>query len=93
MKRSKSTLEKSLELAIPYEKLTNYEKEAAEISEAAGKVCAETIIPYPPGIPLLLTGELITDEKIKQLTELLFAGARFQGGALLKSNQINIFRT
>lgn len=44
------------ELAIPYEKLSNVQMEAISITEAAGHVCAETITPYPPGIPLLLMG-------------------------------------
>jgi arginine/lysine/ornithine decarboxylase len=81
------------ELAIPYEKLSNIESEVISISEAAGQVCAETIIPYPPGIPLLLMGELITEEKVKQLTQLMNTGARFQGGSFLDNNQINIVKT
>lgn len=85
--------EKISELAIPYEKLSNIESDIIHISEAAGQVCAETIIPYPPGIPLLLMGELITEEKVKQLAQLISTGARFQGGSLLDSNQINIVRT
>jgi arginine/lysine/ornithine decarboxylase len=78
------------ELAISHDKLTNMEKQLIPISEAAGQVCAETIIPYPPGIPLLLMGELITEEKVKQLTQLISTGARFQGGSFLDSNKINI---
>jgi arginine/lysine/ornithine decarboxylase len=78
------------ELVISHDKLTDMEKQLIPISEAAGQVCAETIIPYPPGIPLLLMGELITEEKVKQLTQLISTGARFQGGSFLDSNQINI---
>ncbi|MEH7492281.1 aminotransferase class I/II-fold pyridoxal phosphate-dependent enzyme [Neobacillus niacini] len=81
------------ELAIPYEKLSNIENEVIPIAEAAGQVCAETIVPYPPGIPLLLMGELITEEKLRQLTQLMNAGARFQGGFFLDSYQINIVKT
>ncbi|KGM45369.1 aminotransferase class I/II-fold pyridoxal phosphate-dependent enzyme [Neobacillus niacini] len=81
------------ELAIPYEELSKVESEVIPISQAAGQVCAETIIPYPPGIPLLLTGELITEEKVKQLAQLIDTGARFQGGSFLDRNQINIVRT
>ena len=81
------------ELAIPYEKLSNVEKEAVSITEAAGQVCAETITPYPPGIPLLLLGELITDEKINQLIQLMNMGARFQGGSFLDKKLINIVKT
>ncbi|MEH7014144.1 aminotransferase class I/II-fold pyridoxal phosphate-dependent enzyme [Neobacillus niacini] len=81
------------ELAIPYEKLLSYEKKAVPILQAIGNVCAETIIPYPPGIPILLIGELITEEKINHLDQLMNAGARFQGGSYLDKNLINIFRT
>jgi arginine/lysine/ornithine decarboxylase len=84
--------EKISELVIPYEKLSNIGIDIIHISEAAGQVCAETIIPYPPGIPLLLMGELITEEKVKQLTQLISKGARFQGGSSLDLNQINIVR-
>jgi len=72
--------------------LSNMEKELLPVSEAAGQVCAETIIPYPPGIPLLLMGELITVEKVKQLTQLMNAGARFPGGSFVDRNQIKIVR-
>lgn len=81
------------ELAIPYESFPSIEKAAVQILEAAGNVCGETIIPYPPGIPLLLIGELITEEKIQQLIQLMNMGARFQGGSCLEKKQINIFRT
>lgn len=80
------------ELAISHDKLSNMEKQLIPVSEAAGQVCAETIIPYPPGIPLLLMGELITVEKVKQLTQLMNAGARFQGGSFLDRNLIKIVR-
>ena len=32
------------------------------IDEAAGKVCASSIIPYPPGIPIVCPGEILTKE-------------------------------
>ena len=33
-----------------------------KIEKAIGKISAETITPYPPGIPLLVPGEIITQE-------------------------------
>ena len=32
------------------------------IDEAAGKVCAASIIPYPPGVPIACPGEILTAE-------------------------------
>lgn len=36
-----------------------------EKNDAMGKICAEIIINYPPGIPLLLPGEKITNENVE----------------------------
>lgn len=36
-------------------------------SEAHGRVCREAIIPYPPGIPLILPGEVIDDYIISSI--------------------------
>ncbi len=41
------------------------------LAEAAGAVGAEQVIPYPPGIPLLMPGERITREMIDYLRFLL----------------------
>jgi arginine/lysine/ornithine decarboxylase len=35
-------------------------RELVKTSDAAGRVCAESIFAYPPGIPLVLPGEIIT---------------------------------
>ena len=80
-------------MAIPYELMSALEVSDVPITDAAGTVCAETIIPYPPGIPLLLKGELITDEAIKLLNALMKSGARFQGGASLDRGLIKVFWT
>ncbi|MDQ2865895.1 MAG: aminotransferase class I/II-fold pyridoxal phosphate-dependent enzyme [Candidatus Eremiobacteraeota bacterium] len=47
--------------------------------ESAGKICAETISPYPPGIPVLSPGEEITSELIDYIRLELKAGVRIQG--------------
>jgi len=41
-----------------------------KINNAVGKISAETITPYPPGIPLLLPGEIITREICDYLREI-----------------------
>ena len=37
------------------------------IAGASGKICAETIAPYPPGIPLILPGEIFDDYIVARL--------------------------
>ncbi|WLR48480.1 lysine decarboxylase [Halobacillus litoralis] len=46
--------------------------------EAAGYVAAEAIIPYPPGIPLVMKGERLNEQHVAQVHALLSQGARFQ---------------
>ncbi|MGN7457909.1 aminotransferase class I/II-fold pyridoxal phosphate-dependent enzyme [Paenibacillus pasadenensis] len=53
------------------------ETELVPLLEAAGRISAETIIPYPPGIPLVLEGEPLTDRAIASMQRL--KEARFQG--------------
>jgi arginine/lysine/ornithine decarboxylase len=42
--------------------------------EAAGRIAAEQITPYPPGIPVIVPGELISDAVIEYLESGLKAG-------------------
>ncbi len=55
----------------PYETVT--------LEASAGCTCAEIITPYPPGIPVLCPGEIITPETVDYLKMELAAGANIQG--------------
>ena len=55
--------------------------ETIPVEQAIGRISAESIAGYPPGIPALLPGERITDEVITYLRELTRAGARLHGAA------------
>lgn len=44
------------------------------LSEAAGRIAAEAITPYPPGIPLVMPGERLDDDVIGLLRALRAAG-------------------
>jgi lysine decarboxylase len=55
--------------------------DAVPVDEADGRVSAEAIAGYPPGIPALLPGERITAEVIAYLRELRDAGARLHGAS------------
>jgi arginine decarboxylase len=46
--------------------------------EAVGKVAAQSVIPYPPGIPLIMKGEQITRDHLHHIEELVQQGATFQ---------------
>jgi arginine decarboxylase len=55
--------------------------EVVAVDDADGRVSAEAIAGYPPGIPALLPGERITGEVIAYLRELRDAGARLHGAS------------
>lgn len=42
-------------------------RETVRSEAAAGRVCAETVAPYPPGIPALAPGEVVTRELLEAL--------------------------
>lgn len=53
--------------------------EFVKFKESKGRICAETISPYPPGIPVISPGEEITEQIIDYLSLELKAGVRMQG--------------
>ena len=57
------------------------------LDEAAGCVCSEFVMCYPPGIPILAPGELITDEIIKYIKY-----AKEKGCSMTGTEDINIER-
>lgn len=57
------------------------ETEQLALEDSAGRIAAEMVIPYPPGIPLLYPGELISKAICERLMGLSRSGAKFQGCA------------
>ncbi len=55
------------------------ETEHVAFKRSGGRICAEVITPYPPGIPVLSPGEEITPETIAYLELEKKAGVRMQG--------------
>lgn len=49
------------------------------LEAAEGQICSEMVIPYPPGIPLLVPGERIDAQVIELIRELREGGSRFHG--------------
>ncbi|MYL32981.1 aminotransferase class I/II-fold pyridoxal phosphate-dependent enzyme [Pontibacillus yanchengensis] len=53
--------------------------ETIPLIEAAGRISAEFVMVYPPGIPIFLPGEIITKDNIYYIHENLDAGLPVQG--------------
>jgi arginine/lysine/ornithine decarboxylase len=49
------------------------------LAAAVGRVAAEFVVPYPPGIPVLAPGEIVSQEKIDYLIELACRDAYISG--------------
>jgi arginine decarboxylase len=49
------------------------------IDDAIGKISAESICPYPPGIPVLISGEIITIEALDYLKSIIDLGGEIIG--------------
>ena len=50
--------------------------ETVPFAEAAGRVSAELVALYPPGVPVLAPGELVTEQTLAALTDAAADGVR-----------------
>jgi hypothetical protein len=57
------------------------EKESVPIKEAYGRVAGESVMAYPPGIPILAPGELITKDIVDHILYAKEKGCSLQGTA------------
>jgi lysine decarboxylase len=62
-------------LAMPPRSAALGKKSTVSLDSAAGRTCAEMVMFYPPGIPLLMPGEMVTRETTDVCRKLLAAGA------------------
>ncbi|MCG1020484.1 aminotransferase class I/II-fold pyridoxal phosphate-dependent enzyme [Sutcliffiella horikoshii] len=55
------------------------ETEIVPFEESAGRIIAEFIMVYPPGIPIFTPGEIITEDNLAYITKTLEVGLPVQG--------------
>ena len=68
------------------------EKVSLPIKEACGKICGEFVMCYPPGIPILAPGEMITKEIAEYIIYAKEKGCSMQGTEDPKVNNINVLK-
>jgi len=93
--KASQTAYKFVQLTEPvytFDEMASLNKEWLPYMRTIGRISASMIIPYPPGIPLLVPGERITVAKLSQLEELLAAGATFQGNHRLTEKMIQVIK-
>ena len=64
--------------------------ESLPIRETAGRICSEFVMCYPPGIPILAPGEVITKEIIEYICYAKEKGCSMQGPEDPDVNNINV---
>jgi lysine decarboxylase len=62
-------------LAMPPRTAALARKATVALNNAAGRTCAEMVMFYPPGIPLLMPGEMVSEQTLDVCRQLLAAGA------------------
>ena len=68
------------------------EKKYIPIRESAGKICGEFVMCYPPGIPILAPGEMITQEIIDYIVYAKEKGCSMTGPEDPEIEYINILK-
>ena len=68
-------------VAIPPREAFYRHSVPCRLCEAAGRIAAETIAFYPPGIPVICTGEVFTAEVCRYIEAMAAAGLKVTGAA------------
>lgn len=79
-------------LELNYDEQQSFKTRQVYIENSVDCISAEDVIPYPPGVPLLLSGERITREHIQHIYHLSTKGVRFQGIDTSREIQLKIFQ-
>jgi arginine decarboxylase len=74
--------------------------ETVPIESSIGQISAELVCPYPPGIPVLIPGEVVTAEAIDYLQQVVAAGGEVVGNSdpslqylrIVKQHSLNIVK-
>lgn len=65
-------------LALSYEEMETGKLKEISLASSVGYIAAEPVIPYPPGIPLILKGERIRQEHVELIEKLVNEGVTLQ---------------
>jgi arginine/lysine/ornithine decarboxylase len=68
------------------------ETESLPIGASAGHICAESVMCYPPGIPILAPGERITAEIIRYIRYMKEKGGSLTGLEDIGNERINVLK-
>ncbi|HBM79410.1 MAG: aminotransferase class I/II-fold pyridoxal phosphate-dependent enzyme [Clostridiales bacterium] len=86
-----------LEWKMPYQALSPREAvyepmEMIDFKHSEGRISADIIAPYPPGIPVILPGEIITSDIIENLLTVKEAGIKINGPRDQKLEKVAVIK-
>lgn len=80
------------EVILPPQQAFYREKESIEIEKAIGEVCGEFVMCYPPGIPILAPGELVTSDVVNYILYAKEKGCSLTGTQDMNVNFLNVVK-
>ncbi len=90
--KATAALNKAPELSLLPWEAVYCEKEQLDMKESIGRICGEMIIPYPPGIPVLMPGEVITRSAYEYLKLCVQQGIKINGASDAKLEKICVIK-
>jgi arginine/lysine/ornithine decarboxylase len=82
----------SPEVAVAPQRAFYAEKESVPLEQTVGRVCGECIMSYPPGIPILAPGEVITEPIARYIAYAKEKGCVVTGAQDLKTEFVNVLK-
>lgn len=68
------------------------DKLSLPLEQCAGQICTEFVMSYPPGIPILAPGELVTDELIAYIRYAREKGCTLTGPESMDVSRLNVLK-
>ena len=82
----------SPELAVSPQAAFYADKEHLDLQETSGRICSEFLMCYPPGIPILAPGEMITDRILDYIIYAKEKGCSITGPEDPDINKLNVLK-
>lgn len=68
------------------------EKEQLPLDDTVGRVCSEFVMCYPPGIPILAPGEVVTEEILRYIRYARKKGCQLTGPEDMNLQRLNVLK-
>lgn len=86
------TYDKIPEMALMPWEAVYHEKEIIDLGDSVGRICGEMVIPYPPGIPLIMPGEIIDKEIVEYAALCAGSGIKINGASDSRLKQVSVIK-